>query len=166
MSEATALKDRAALRGAVDAVVSRGPGGPEALIPQLQAVQKELGYLPEEAIVAISERTGVSTSEVFGTLTFYAQFRLKPQGRNVVRVCRGTACHVRGAARVLDALQRVLGISDGETTPDMEYTLETVACVGACALAPTMVVNDEVHGHMTPQKVEEMFGTNGGGKDG
>ena len=150
----------------VSAIVLQGPGGPDALIPLLQAVQRELSYIPEEAIVAISGRTGIATSEVFGTMTFYAQFRLEPQGRNLIQVCRGTACHVRGAVAVLSALERVLGIKDGETTSDMEYTLETVACVGACALAPTMVMNEEVYGQMTPVKVEEMFSKNGGGADG
>ena len=145
------------LSEAVSAIVSQGPEGPDALIPLLQAVQRELSYIPEEAIVAISERTGIATSEVFGTMTFYAQFRLVPQGRNLIQVCRGTACHVRGGVAILKVLERVLNITAGETTPDGEYSLETVACVGACALAPTMLINDEVYGHMTPPRVEEMF---------
>lgn len=164
MDNTTAIRDETALEQAVEAIVSQGPSGPEALIPLLQAVQRELGYVPEQAIVAISKRTGVATSEVFGTLTFYAQFRLRPQGRTVIQACRGTACHVRGGASILNMLQRVLGIRPGETTPDGEYTLETVACVGACALAPTVVINDEVHAHMTPAKIEEMFGSYLGGQ--
>ena len=166
MGDRVAAKEAGELDQAVHSIVSQGPKGPDALIPLLQAVQRKLSYIPEEAIVAISERTGIATSEVFGTMTFYAQFRLEPQGRNLIQVCRGTACHVRGAVAVLSALERVLGIKDGETTSDMEYTLETVACVGACALAPTMVMNEEVYGQMTPVKVGEMFSKNGGGADG
>ena len=163
VSHATTTRGSVTLEQTVAAIVSEGPSGPEALIPLLQAVQRALGYIPEQAIVAISKRTGVSTSEVFGTLTFYAQFRLRPQGRIVIQACRGTACHVRGGVSILNMLQRVLGIRPGETTPDGEYTLETVACVGACALAPTVVINDEVHAHMTPAKIEEMFGAHRGG---
>ena len=105
-------------------------------------------------------------SEVFGVLTFYAQFRLIPQGRKVIKVCRGTACHVRGGVSVRKAFERVLGIKDGETTADMEYSLETVACIGACALAPTVVVNDAVSGQMSVKKVEEMLSEYAGGENG
>ena len=141
----------------LESILSESEGGQNALISLLQQVQGELGYVPEEAIFAISERTGVPASQVFGVLTFYAQFRLEPYGRNVVRVCRGTACHVRGGVEVRKALEKKLGIKAGETTPDMEYSLETVACIGACALAPTMVINEDVFGQMSAQKVEEIF---------
>jgi NADH:ubiquinone oxidoreductase subunit E len=141
----------------LDAILSDGQQKQEGLIPLLQKVQGELGYIPEEAIDGISARTGVPASEVFGVLSFYAQFRLEPQGKYVINVCRGTACHVRDGVAIREALERVLGIKAGETTPDMEYTLETVACIGACALAPTIVINDQVHGLMTVKKVEEMF---------
>ncbi len=141
------------------------PAGKEALIPLLQQVQGALGYVPEEAVYLISEKTTVPASEVFGVLTFYAQFRLVPQGRNVIRVCRGTACHVRGGSAVRRALEKRLGIQPGETTEDMEYSLETVACIGACALAPTMTVNDQVHGQMSAKKVEEILSENEGGHD-
>jgi len=90
--------------------------------------------------------------------TFYAQFRFVPIGRNVVKVCRGTGCYVKGSPRILDKIEKLLGIKDGETTPDMEYTLETVACFGSCALAPVVVVNDRVYGRMTPDKVKEILG--------
>ena len=146
------------------AILSESPGKQEALIPLLQRVQEELGYIPEEAIDGISERTGIPVSEVFGVLTFYAQFRLQPQGKYVINVCRGTACHVRDGVAIREALERMLGIKAGETTPDLEYTLETVACIGACALAPTIVVNDQVHGLMTVEKVEEMFAEYRGGR--
>jgi NADH:ubiquinone oxidoreductase subunit E len=143
-------------------ILSSNEGGKDALIPLLQKVQGELGYVPEEAVFGISERTGVPVSEVFGVLTFYAQFRLEPRGKYVINVCRGTACHVRGGVAVRKALERVLGIQAGETTSDMEYTLETVACIGACALAPTMVINDQVYGQMTAKKVEEILTEYGG----
>lgn len=141
------------------------PAGKEALIPLLQQVQGALGYVPEDAVYLISEKSGVPASEVFGVLTFYAQFRLVPQGRNVVRVCRGTACHVRGGSAVRRALEKRLGIEPGETTVDMEYSLETVACIGACALAPTMTINDQVYGQMSTKKVEEMLADDEGDHD-
>jgi NADH-quinone oxidoreductase subunit E len=141
------------------------PAGKEALIPLLQQVQGALGYVPEDAVYLISEKSSVPASEVFGVLTFYAQFRLVPQGRNVIRVCRGTACHVRGGSAVRRALEKTLGIQPGETTADMVYSLETVACIGACALAPTMTINDQVHGQMNAKKVEEMFADDEGDHD-
>jgi len=128
-----------------------------SLIPILQAVQAKLGYLPEEAVVQIARLLGTPESEIYGVLTFYAQFRTSPVGRNLVTVCRGTACHVRGGARILAELARRLGIKPGETSPDMEYSLEPVACLGCCALAPTMVINSEVHGQMTTKKAAELF---------
>ena len=128
-----------------------------SLIPILQAVQARLGYLPEEAVVQIARFLGTPESEIYGVLTFYAQFRTSPVGRNLITVCRGTACHVQGGARILAALARRLGLKPGETSPDMEYSLETVACLGCCALAPTMVINTEVHGQMTTKKATELF---------
>jgi len=128
-----------------------------SLIPILQAVQARLGYLPEEAVVQIARFLGTPESEIYGVLTFYAQFRTSPVGRNLITVCRGTACHVQGGARILAELARRLGIKPGETSPDMEYSLETVACLGCCALAPTMVINTEVHGQMTTKKATELF---------
>ena len=128
-----------------------------ALIPILQKVQEELGYLPEEAVSEIAAFLGMLPSEIFGVLTFYAQFRTTPTGRNVVTVCRGTACHVRGGSRVLDAVERELDIKEGETTPDLEYSIETVACIGACALAPTLRINQDTYGRMKPAKVPEIF---------
>jgi NADH:ubiquinone oxidoreductase subunit E len=100
----------------------------------------------------------ISANTVYGVATFYAQFKLTPLGRKVIRVCRGTACHVRGSAKVLAEMEKQLGIKAGETTPDMEYTLETVACIGACALAPTMTIEGETYGKMTTKKVAEVLG--------
>ncbi len=128
------------------------------LIPMLQRVQAERGYLSEESIREIGEAIGMSPNRVFGVATFYAQFRFVPQGKHMCRVCMGTACHVRGAERVLEAISLRLGIEDGETTPDLEYSLETVACLGACSLAPAIVIDEEVHGQMTAKKVAEVLG--------
>jgi len=140
------------LREAIDAILAKKEGGPRALIPLLQAVQGEFGYVPEEAIFAISQKAGVSASEVYGVLTFYAQFRLVPQGRNVVKVCRGTACHVRGGPTILRTLENQLGIRSGQTTPDQEFSLEEIGCFGSCSLAPVMVVNQDTYGRLTPDK--------------
>lgn len=127
------------------------------LIPILQEAQQHLGYLPEEAIQEIADYLRLSGSTVYGIVTFYSHFRLTPSGRQTVRVCRGTACHVRGGARILWDIERRLGIKAGETTTDGEYTLETVACIGACALAPTMTVDKETYGQMTTKKAAEVF---------
>lgn len=132
------------------------------LIPLLQQVQEKLGYLPEQAMLRIAEFTGTSESEVYSVATFYAQFRLTPMGRKRVMICRGTACHVRGAPQVQEAVERRLGISVGETTKDLEYTLDTVACIGACGLAPCMMINKDVYGRLTPKSVLKVFETNGG----
>ncbi|NQT72850.1 MAG: NADH-quinone oxidoreductase subunit NuoE [Chloroflexi bacterium] len=126
-------------------------------IAVLQRVQEELGYLPREAIDEISRTLRISASEIYGVITFYAQFRTVPRGRHVVRVCRGTACHVRGGGAVLDQVKRELGIDENESTEDMEYTLETVACIGACALAPAMVIDEDTFGQVTPGKASDIF---------
>jgi NADH-quinone oxidoreductase subunit E len=127
------------------------------VIPILQETQEALGYVPQEAMQKIAESLKVTTGEVFGVVTFYAQFRLVPSGKNLVKVCRGTACHVRGGTRILREVEQRLGVKPGESTPDMEYTLETVACIGACALAPNMTINNNVHGTLTTKRVGEIF---------
>ena len=132
-------------------------GTPAQLIPMLQRVQRALGYLPEQALLEIARMTGLSAARVFGTATFYTQFHLRPVGRNIVRVCRGTACHVKGGARILREVEKQLGIEPGESTQDLEFGLETVACIGACALAPTMMINKNTHGLMTTKKVVEII---------
>lgn len=128
------------------------------LIPILQQVQQVVGYLPEAALSRIAQYVGVAGCSVFGVATFYAQFQLLPRGRNIIRICRGTGCYVKGAQRLIDEIEKQLGVKEGETTPDLEYTLETVACFGSCALAPVMVVNDKVYGHMTPEKAKAILG--------
>jgi NADH-quinone oxidoreductase subunit E len=138
-------------------ILSRHPAGRQELIPVLQETQKTFRYLPEEAIKEISTCLGISESAVYGVATFYARFKLKPPGKNIIRVCRGTACHVRGTGKVLAEFEKQLHVKAGETTPDLEYTLETVACVGACALAPVVTINDEVFAKMTPRRVTEIL---------
>ena len=132
------------------------------LIPVLQKVQQKLGYLPEAGLKQIARYLKVPESTIFGVATFYSQFKLVPTGRNIIRVCRGTGCYVRGASQILEALESELGIKDGETTPNLEYTLETVACFGSCALAPVVVVNDRVYGRMTADKAKKLVA----GKEG
>ena len=123
------------------------------LIPILQQIQKAYGYLPPEILQELCNRTGIAASQVYGVVTFYEQFYLEPHGRHTIRCCRGTACHVKGGKNIIKAIRRLLGIEEGETTEDMEFTFETVACLGACALAPVMVVDGVYYGKMTSRKV-------------
>ena len=132
------------------------------LIPLLQEIQDEIGYIPPEAINPISRAFALFPSEVQGVITFYEQLYTSPRGKNVVRVCRGTACHVRGGKTILKLVKQNLGIEEGETTPDYEYTLETVACIGVCALAPNIVIGNNTHGKMNPKKVTQLFGVEKG----
>ena len=131
---------------------------PEALIPVLQAVQEQLGYLPPEVLGPVARHTRVPRSRVYGVASFYSQFRFNPVGRHRVAVCRGTACHVGGARLILEELERGLGIEEGQTTEDMEYSLETVACIGCCGLSPCISVNGEVSAKLTPKRVRKQFG--------
>ena len=141
----------------LDGILSGYSGSKEELIPLLQEAQKEFRYLPSEVMLKIARFLRVPESTVYGVTTFYAQFKMVPSGRNIIRICRGTACHVRGGARILREVERRLGIKAGETTENMEYTLETVACIGACALAPTMTIEKETYGKVTTKKVAEVF---------
>ena len=139
------------------AILAPYEGRKDKLIPILQQVQGEYGYLPEEAMAAIAKVTGLPESRVYAVASFYAQFRFTPTGKHIVMVCRGTACHVQGGKRILEETERQLGIQQGETTEDLEYTLETVACIGCCALAPCMMIDEEVEAKLTPKKVTELF---------
>ncbi len=127
------------------------------LIPLLQKIQDEFGYIPPQSISIITEALGVFPSHVQGVISFYEQLYTKPRGKRVVRVCRGTACHVRGGKTILKQVKQYLGIEEGQTTPDWEYTLETVACLGVCALAPNLIIGDKTHGHLNPKKVGQLF---------
>ncbi|NLT36203.1 MAG: NAD(P)H-dependent oxidoreductase subunit E [Gaiellales bacterium] len=138
--------------GPVDELLSKYRGIKGSLIPLLQGTQAAYGYLPKEAMVRIAQGIGEPLSSIFGVATFYAQFRLIPRARNVVRICHGTACHVSGAPLVSLEVEKHLGIQDGENTEDMLYTLESVACLGACGMAPVMMINDRTYGKLTPDK--------------
>jgi len=129
----------------------------ENLIPLLQDVQERLTYLPPEAIERIAAHLGLSENDVFGVATFYSQFRFQPRGKHNVRVCQGTACHVMGGARVLEQIIKQLGVEPGQTTEDGRFTLETVNCIGACALAPAMFVDKDTHGRIKPEKIAEIL---------
>ena len=127
------------------------------LIGVLQQVQDRFGFLPAEALRRIGRRMRIPLSRIYGVVSFYAQFYTEPHGRHTVRCCRGTACHVKGAGRVLDAVQRELGVGEGETTPDLAFYLETVACLGTCFLAPAMMIDNLYFGRLTPQRVQSIL---------
>lgn len=141
----------------VEAILAKYQGVKGALIPVLQEAQNAYGYLPREVIKCIAEKTGIPVSQIYGVVTFYSQFHLNPRGKNIIRVCQGTACHVRGAKGILKALEDGLQVKAGGTTPDLKFTLETVACIGACGLAPVLMVNDDTHGRLTPEVIPELL---------
>ncbi|MBN2410123.1 NADH-quinone oxidoreductase subunit NuoE [candidate division KSB1 bacterium] len=130
---------------------------PSILIPILQEIQETEGYLSEEEMQKVAGFTRLPVSRVYGVATFYNQFRLQPLGEYVIRVCRGTACHVKGSLDVLTTLENELGIKAGETTKDLKFSLETVACIGACSIAPVISINDEYHGHLTVKKIQKLL---------
>jgi NADH:ubiquinone oxidoreductase subunit E len=127
------------------------------LIPLLQEIQQEYGYIPPESISPIARASGLYPAQVQGVITFYEQLYTTPRGKKIVRVCRGTACHVRGGKTILKLVKQQLDLEEGETSPDLEYTLETVACIGVCALAPNIVIGKDTHGNMNPKKVAQLF---------
>jgi len=141
----------------IDEVLAKHRGEEGTLIPILQEAQEIYGYLSEELLAAIGKRLHLPLSRIYGVITFYAQFYTTPRGRYTVRVCRGTACHVRGGKNVLKAVRQHLGIGEGETTADFKFTFETVACLGACALSPVLLVNKNYYGKLTPAKVEQVL---------
>ncbi|CVK20380.1 MULTISPECIES: NADH-quinone oxidoreductase subunit NuoE [Sporomusa] len=141
----------------VEVVLAKYHGVKGALIPVLQEAQNAYGYLPREVIQYIAEKMGIPVSQIYGVVTFYAQFHLNPRGKNIIRVCQGTACHVRGAKSILTALEDSLQVKAGGTTPDLKFTLETVACIGACGLAPVLMVNDDTHGRLTPEVIPDLL---------
>lgn len=139
----------------IDLINKRNQEG--ALIPLLQSAQDSYGYIPEKAIHYISEVVGIPPAEIYGVITFYAQFRLKPLGKHVIRICEGTACHVNGAKNILKVLQNELGVGVGETTENGLFTLQSVACLGCCSLAPVIMVDDETYGSLTPDKTKKIL---------
>ena len=139
------------------AILAKYQGQKGSLIPVLQETQNLYGYLPEEAIKNVAKALKIPTSEVYGVITFYSQFHLNPRGRNIIKVCQGTACHVRGGKAILSHIQDTLNIKPGETSDDLRFTLEIVACIGACGLAPVIMINDDTHGRLTTDALPEIL---------
>ena len=144
---------------AVDSIIERHNSDVELLVSMLQDVQAECKYLPADALRRIAERLQIPLIQVYSVATFFKAFSLVPRGRHSIQVCVGTACHVRGAKAIVEEIERNLNVKAGGTTDDGEYTLETVNCVGACALGPIILIDDEYHGQMTPQKVQKLLKT-------
>ena len=143
---------------AVDAILQKHPrAGRDALIPILQEVQEKEGYLSREAVIRISKHLNLPTTKIFGVATFYNQFRFQPKGKYHFTVCRGTACHVKGSNRVLDMAEKLLKLKPGQTSRDRLFSLETVACMGACGLSPVMNLNGEFYAKVTPQKLVQII---------
>ncbi len=138
----------------VDRLIEPYIGKKEMIIPALQKVQDHFGYLPRPAVEQVSRRMRTPLSRLYGVATFYAQFKMKPRGRYIIRVCKGTACHIQGSPKISERIENILGIESGETTDDLRFTLEEVACIGACALAPVIMINDDPHGRLTPDKIK------------
>lgn len=138
-------------------VASHAPFTEADIISALQEVEERYGYLPQPAMDELARLSGVPVAKLYGVATFYAQFHLQPHGRHTVRVCRGTSCHVRGAPKVMDSVTRHLGVDDGETTPDMLFSLETVACLGTCFLSPVMLLDSKYFGNLTPDKAVKIL---------
>lgn len=155
MNDTEVQEKKSILNFKIDLVNKRHQNG--SLIPLLQAAQDSYGYIPEKVIYYISELVGIPAAEIYGVITFYSQFRLKPLGKNLIRICEGTACHVNGAKSILTALQDELGITVGETTDDGIFSLQSVACLGCCSLAPVIMINDATHGNLTMDKIKKIL---------
>jgi len=143
--------------GHLEAIIKKHKGEAWALIPLLQDIQETFSYIPMESVEPIAEALNLFPSQVQAVISFYAGFSLKPKGRYVLKLCRGTACHVKGGRSILRFMKKELGLNEGETSPDYRFTLETVACLGACALAPTMMVNRTYFGKLSPPKVTNIL---------
>ncbi len=145
------------LKEVLNKILDKNKGDKSALIPILQEIQEEFGYISSETIEPVAEALRLFPSQVQGVITFYAQFYTTPRGKNIIRVCRGTACHVKGGRSILRIAKNELGIDDGETTEDLKFSMETVACLGTCFLAPVMMVNRNYYGKLVPQKVSSVL---------
>ena len=156
MGQSTANVELGMEQATIEGVMSRHRQDSSAIIAILQDLQEEVNYLPEGALRYVAERLDIPVSKVYSLATFYRAFSLEPRGRHLIHVCTGTACHVRGAGRILDTLERETGLHAGETDAQMEFTLETVNCLGACALGPVVVVNGEYFGQMTGAKAARL----------
>jgi NADH-quinone oxidoreductase subunit E len=148
VNKSESIKDEAIDLSQMDVLLDKYKNKSGSLIPLLQGTQSLFGYVPSEAFKKISDATDIPVADIYGVATFYAQFRLSPVGKNIIRVCHGTACHVQNANTLTDAIKDYLNVNDGETTPDGEFTLESVACLGCCSLAPVMMVGDNTYGKL------------------
>ena len=154
---ATKAKEREELSFAViDAIAHKHNVQPGAVIPALQEIQDAYGYIPPAAIDRIAENIGIPSSEIYGIVTFYSQFRLEPVGENLIKFCHGTACHLSGAERIAQAIAQATGAEEGATSRDGKFTVERVACLGCCSLAPCTMINNEVHGRLTPESISKI----------
>ncbi|MHC4742976.1 MAG: NADH-quinone oxidoreductase subunit NuoE [Planctomycetota bacterium] len=144
--------------GPLDEILASMPdAGGDDLVPILQRVQEAYGYLPQSILTAVSERTGVAASQIYGVATFYEQFHLEPRGRHTIKCCSGTACHVRGGPSIVEAITHAIGVEPGETTEDMCFTFETVACLGTCFLAPVIMVNNDYYGNLSSRQIKKIL---------
>ncbi len=141
----------------IDEILDEHPKKPRSLIPLLQSSQEEFGYLPRVVVREIADYLDMTETQVYGVATFYSQFRFEPLGDHVIRTCHGTACHVKGAEGITEAIEQELGIETGETTEDGKFTLERVACLGCCSLAPVIMIDDEVYGNLTREKAKNVL---------
>ncbi len=155
-AEASVAEEEIDLTGA-NQVIDKYQDMHGALMPVLQGIQDHYGYIPEPTVHLVAERLNVYASQIYGVLTFYAQFHLEPRGKYIIRICMGTACHVKGATRIGDTLTEQLGIGHAETTEDLKFTAEYVACIGACGMAPVIMVNDATYGSISVQKMVEVI---------
>jgi len=143
----------------IKAILDRYSRNEAFLVPILQDIQSQFNYLSKQVLLEVAEELGISHSHIFSVATFYKAFSLNPRGKHILSLCLGTACHVRGAPKILEKVERTLGVKPGQTTKDGQCTLETVNCLGACALGPIMVADDEYHGQMTLGKVDKVIGS-------
>lgn len=157
MAETKTPETKMDLKPVYDVVDKHVHKGQRALIAMLQDTQEIFGFLPEEALLVISEKTDIPMARIYGVCTFYSQFKLKPLGKYIIQVCDGTACHVRGSSSLLEELKSQLGINPGDTTEDGLFSLEVVACIGACSLAPAIVVNEETYAKVSSKKIDEIL---------
>lgn len=153
----TFLPDEPVDIGLLDGLLKKYAGKKGSMIPLLQGTQEIYRYIPKEAIKKISEVSGLSESDIFGVVTFYSQFRLNPVGKHIIKVCHGTACHVQNANGITTALMNELQVEDGKTTSDRLFTLESVACLGCCSLAPVMMIGEETYGKLTGEKAVKVI---------
>jgi NADH-quinone oxidoreductase E subunit len=152
------VKDKKVIKSDIDCILEKYPNaGRDALIPILQEIQESLGYLSKDSVLRVGQQLQLPASKIYGVATFYNQFRFQPIGKFHIQVCRGTACHVKGSAAVLESIKRELGIASGETSRDGLFSLEVVACIGACGLAPVICVNGEFHAKLTPDAVKPLM---------